>query len=352
MRKTGKMLVLAVFALLAFEAVLAAQDQAKAGELQGVLVALKPQAFGDLEYTAMVVRPFDSDEHVTVLLPREPKEIGDAVRRLEEGQRVKMSYVTEEGHRWVTALQAGGLIVRLGGGEERVEIEEHSDEPRRHVEVRERRTVEQRRTPAPRERAGREPMRSLAGRLERLAGEFHRLAEQMRRMEGELRRLRAENEHLRRELRERGNRHEGRTHRDSERRTEGRERERRDARRGRQEREIRVMVDRRDRAQARPALPEGMVGFRGVLIGTIQRKLDRGFVLKVEKVSEVWEDNRADNPEAAVGRNLMIAIRDDDAGQQFLRTLRGLEVGEQVLAEAFHFGGNQLTVVEQLRALE
>jgi hypothetical protein len=111
------------------------------------------------------------------------------------------------------------------------------------------------------------------------------------------------------------------------------------------------MLNRGDRRDTRPPLPDGMMGFRGVLLGRIQRKLDGGFVLKVEKVGEVWADNDADNPEAAVGKELIINIRGDEgAGERFLRTLRGLEIGQEVLVEAFHFGGDQLTVVEQLRA--
>ena len=96
-----------------------------------------------------------------------------------------------------------------------------------------------------------------------------------------------------------------------------------------------------------------MIGFRGVLVGRILRKLDRGFVLKVERVAKVWDDNRADNPEAAVDRELTITIRaEEELGRRFLRTLRALKVGERVLVEAFHFEGDHLTVVEQLRRFE
>jgi hypothetical protein len=100
-------------------------------------------------------------------------------------------------------------------------------------------------------------------------------------------------------------------------------------------------------------LPEGMIGFRGVLVGRVLRKLDRGFVLKVEKVTKVWENNRAGRPEAAVGKDLIITIRaDEEFGGRFLRTLRTLKIGERVLVEAFHFEGNRLTVVEQLQKVE
>jgi hypothetical protein len=112
-------------------------------------------------------------------------------------------------------------------------------------------------------------------------------------------------------------------------------------------------VQRRRVERREVGLPEGMIGFRGVLIGRVQRKLDRGFVLKVERVTNVWENNRADRPEAAVGRELIITIRaDEEPGGRFLNTLRTLKIGERVLVEAFHFEGNRLTVVEQLKKVE
>lgn len=124
--------------------------------------------------------------------------------------------------------------------------------------------------------------------------------------------------------------------------------------RERQVREQEPREVRRRRVERREeGLPEGMIGFRGVLVGRILRKLDRGFVLKVEKVTEVWESNRADRPEAAVGKDLTITIREDEElSDRFLRTLRTLKTGERVLVEAFHFEGNRLTVVEQLRKVE
>jgi hypothetical protein len=124
--------------------------------------------------------------------------------------------------------------------------------------------------------------------------------------------------------------------------------------RRRQSRERQEQEIRRRRVESRERnLPDGMIGFRGVLVGRIIRKLDRGFILKVERVDKVWESNRADRPEAAVGKELIINIREDEElGGRFLDTLRSLETGVRVLVEAFHFEGNRLTVVEQLKKIE
>lgn len=95
-----------------------------------------------------------------------------------------------------------------------------------------------------------------------------------------------------------------------------------------------------------------MAGFRGVLIGSLKRKLDRGFLLKVDRLGEVWENNKAHNPKAAVGKELVIVIRPESPGERFRQTLRKLEIGQKVLVEVFHSDGNQLTAIEQFKAID
>ena len=108
----------------------------------------------------------------------------------------------------------------------------------------------------------------------------------------------------------------------------------------------------RDRA-ARPALPDSLAGFQGVLTGIVVRKVDQGFVLKLKGVKQVWEQNKADHPEAALGKTLVVMIRPEQGlGSQFMRTLRTLKLGQGVLVEAFHLAGEHLTVVEQLQGLD
>ncbi len=89
-----------------------------------------------------------------------------------------------------------------------------------------------------------------------------------------------------------------------------------------------------------------------MLIGSLKRKLDRGFLLKVDKLGEVWENNKADNPKAAVGKEVVITIRPEGLGERFRQTLRKLEIGQKVLVEVFHSGGNQLTAIEQFKAID
>lgn len=105
--------------------------------------------------------------------------------------------------------------------------------------------------------------------------------------------------------------------------------------------------------EAASGLPDGMRGFRGMLRGTIVRKGDGEFLLKVEKVLKVWKQNKAENPQSAVGKTLAIVLgREGRLLEQQRRTFRELKVGDHVVVEPFHFKGNVLTVVEELRKAE
>jgi hypothetical protein len=102
--------------------------------------------------------------------------------------------------------------------------------------------------------------------------------------------------------------------------------------------------------EAAGGLPDGMRGFRGMLRGTIVRKGDGEFLLKVEKVLKVWEQNRAENPQSAVGKTLAVVLpQEGRLLEQQRRAFRELKAGDRVVVEPFHFRGNALTVVEELR---
>ena len=89
------------------------------------------------------------------------------------------------------------------------------------------------------------------------------------------------------------------------------------------------------------------------MTGEIVRKMDRGFVLRVHRVDQVWKNNKAENPESAIGKVLTVLIRAErEGGERFMRTLRALRVGQKAQVEAFHFEGEHLTVVEQLRLID
>jgi len=388
MKKWFGILMIGLVGALVLGGAAVAEDPARSGEVHGAFVRLTEVAVGDGEYLGIVVKPQESDDHVTIVVPREPRDVANVARKLRKGQKVEIAFITDGGQRWLKGLQAqwrdaeggkvetGSMVVRLHGGERRVEVEHRRteekregdrrvevdrrrDEPRREGERREERGVSDRPLPPRGERLEREPSRGLAGQLEQLANQIRQFAERLRRMENEIRELRTENERLKRMLRQRDSRGENPDRRDPDR---PRQRDvRRDVDRPRDEQ---VRGDRPDdprrrpardgdrQRRVRPSLPDGMAGFRGVLIGSVKRKLDRGFLLKVDRLGEVWENNKADNPRAAVGKEVMITIRSEGLGERFGQILRKIEIGQKVLVEVFHSGGNQLTAIEQFKAID
>ena len=215
MKRINRMLVLAVLACLMFGGMLRAEDGDRSGALRGTFVQLVEREVGEQGYLGIVIKPFERDDHVTVLIPRRPEELGQAARRLQKGQRVSVSFVTEAGQKWVKGMEA-----------ERREVVEEGPEGRRRVSVRrevlrsedarERREIKR---PAHLEqikgqlkeivaghleRMGRALKEVLGVHLERMEAEFRELRAHMEKMEKELQELRAENERLKRQLRERG----------------------------------------------------------------------------------------------------------------------------------------------------
>jgi len=204
------------------------------------------------------------------------------------------------------------------------------------------------------ERGAANDRRDEMGQLRKILSE---IAVRLAKMERELAELRRVNANLRRQL--------GRPARaaraagEGERRREG-EGERRREVDGNRRREIDGERRREGEGErAAGGLPQGIRGFRGILEGTIVRKGERGFVLKVTKTGKTWAKNKAKNPREAIGKEIEILIRADrpltDRGhkrfKEHLEVLGGLKAGDRVSVEAFHFGGNHLVVVEALKKI-
>jgi len=248
MKKVCRMLVLGVLAGLLFSGMLLAEERDRDGSVGGTFVRLVEREVGERGYMGIVIKPFEivikpfeRDEHVTVLVPRQREELWQAARRLQEGQKVGVSFVTEAGHKFIKGMEA----------ERRERIEERQ-EGRKRVTIR--REV-QRREGAREEREAKRPAhleqmqelkRILMAHLDGMAREFRELRTHVEELKRELQELRAENERLKRQLRERSGPERERERevrrprvveerREVERRIEGGEREERERRRERDE---------------------------------------------------------------------------------------------------------------------
>ena len=237
--------MLAVLAALVFGGMIRAEERGKGGAVRGTFVRLVEREVGERGYMGIVIKPFDSDDHVTVLVPQQREGLVRAVRRLQEGQRIRVSFVSEGGHMWLRGM----------GAERREEVEERRDaertvdirrevlrwreggrdspeaeRPMVHLEQMEGQLKEV--VSGHLERMGRALREVLGAHLERMEGECRELRAHVERMERELDELRAENERLRRQLREASGL---RTEREREvrQRRQAREREERELRRER-----------------------------------------------------------------------------------------------------------------------
>jgi hypothetical protein len=295
MKKVCRTLMLVVLVMLALGSMLWAEDPDGEGAVRGTFVRLVEREVDERGYMGIVVKPFERDDHVTVLVPREREELLQTARSLQEGQRMGISFVTEAGHMWIKGMEAerrerveerpeGGRRVairrevrrRPGQIEDRPEDRRmrtfRGDPDREQFRAREERDA---RRPSPHleqmerqlkevvaghlERMGRELKEVLGAHLGRMEAEFRELRAHVGRMERELQAIRGENERLRMQLRERagpGREQEGRLRerREVERRREDVDREERDLRPQREQR-IEVEIRREDNNREQREVP-------------------------------------------------------------------------------------------------
>lgn len=103
----------------------------------------------------------------------------------------------------------------------------------------------------------------------------------------------------------------------------------------------------------KPSIPDGLRGFRGTLAGIVRQKGEYGFVFHVVKVVNTWKGNRAEAPESAVGKDLLINAqwrRCDDGEWRPMEThvhwIGTLEVGEDERIEVVNDEGDRLHILE------
>ncbi|MHC4743059.1 MAG: hypothetical protein ACYS8Z_14175 [Planctomycetota bacterium] len=220
MKARNQVLSLGLVALIVFGGLVLARE-GRHGEVGGVFIRLVERRVGDKEAVGLVVRPFERDEHVVLLVPRENEDLLAALRMFREGQRVEAAFERDGEHLWITRLES--RRIEKGEGERRVEVERMERRGDRDPVREERRIMIERRVEGerrdpdrPRERRegdrpreGREPgernpLAMMAAHLQDMSMQLREFAGHMRRMEMEIRELRMENERLRNVLREHG----------------------------------------------------------------------------------------------------------------------------------------------------
>ena len=309
-----------LLAALVFCGALRAEGDDRRGKVRGTFVKRVERKVGEREYLAIVIKPLEGKRLATLLIPRRNKDLMSVARKLRQGQKLALAYVTEADHKWVRRIE----VARADDRREKErpdrrrrendrERAERKDKDKRKGEEGEHKRVREREHE---DAALRKQVRNLLVRVERI--------------EKQLRQLREQNAHLKRMLAEpkAGKKEQARPHKEGKRRD-------------------------KPRPGARGGLPDGIRGFRGMLVGTVAKKLDLGFVLRVGKIGKVWRKNKAKNPKAAIGKELRLVLpAKSRLGERHRKTLRSLKAGDRVSVEAIHYEGNHLTIVEELRKID
>jgi len=301
--------ILTVVVVAAWMPLVAAPADAaeRKGEIRGTFLRLAEKQIGEREHLVMVIKPLEGEDEVIVVLPARSG-LPDKARRLRKGQKVEIAFVREGDWMWASTLAAErreGDRPREGG-----ERREAKERERARDEAREARRERERPKERPRVDAPR-------GDVAELAVMVRRLTERVEKLEAELRELRAQNERLGNQLAEKG-------------------------------------VIRKERPrEGGAALPKGARGFNGMLRGKVVSTEANTVVIKVEKVTRVWESNRAVNAEGLNGREVRLVVSaEGERGERLLRVLRGLKPGDRVIAGAMHTEGNHLALAEELRKVD
>jgi hypothetical protein len=96
--------------------------------------------------------------------------------------------------------------------------------------------------------------------------------------------------------------------------------------------------------KAPPKLPEGAHGFSGTVQGKVVSIKGTRFFLDIEKVVNVWKNNKAEDPESLAGTKTMVVARQKEGKHaNFVKTLK---VDEELTIELRHEKGNTLNILE------
>jgi hypothetical protein len=229
--------VLVGFVAFVIFGVLQAENLDRSEIVRGLFICVTEAKVGDKVYTGIVVKPFDRDNHMLVLIPDNRKEFIQTTHKLKQGTRLEISFVSEEGLNFIRSIKAELKREIRGDGFEddkqvivRREVRRETSDYERSENKRsrgarrepgrplERENHENRKPTAQLDQLQRQFREVVSGHLDRMSrslrevladhlwrmdAEFRDLRARVDRIERELDRLRADNEQLRRELRER-----------------------------------------------------------------------------------------------------------------------------------------------------
>jgi hypothetical protein len=104
MNKQTKILLMFLIAAFLFTGLLYAEERDRNVEVRGVFVNRAERPVGERVYLALVIKPFERDGHVTILVPRND-DFMHAARELREGDKVEIGFVRDQGQKWLKRIK-------------------------------------------------------------------------------------------------------------------------------------------------------------------------------------------------------------------------------------------------------
>jgi hypothetical protein len=97
-------------------------------------------------------------------------------------------------------------------------------------------------------------------------------------------------------------------------------------------------------APTRDALPAAAKGFSGMFRGEVVGKQDGGLVVSVQEITNVWQQNKAEEPKSLVGKKVLVMPR--DGAEQTVRFVNAVKVGESIKLDVGNKKGDTLVILE------
>jgi len=92
------------------------------------------------------------------------------------------------------------------------------------------------------------------------------------------------------------------------------------------------------------ALPAAAKGFSGMLRGKVVGKQDRGIIVAVQEITNVWRQSKAEDPKSLVGKKVLVIPR--DGAEQTVRFVSAVKVGESIKLDVGNKQGDTLVILE------
>ena len=97
-------------------------------------------------------------------------------------------------------------------------------------------------------------------------------------------------------------------------------------------------------------LPE-LKGFQGMMSGQVVKKGTDSFTFKVGKITRKWRHNKAEKPEAAIGKVITISLKKipKHHHERVMKDYANLKNGDALVLDAEDLGQSTLCVLEELK---